>query len=130
MPLEDIDSRVRHAYFLREYCAKIIRGTVQHERHGWECAALLLRAGLSGKQGARKKGARSTMVNRNVWMKSKGVTIDNGKMVFCIQGKNNERVGELTITQASITWRAPYQRKNKSKTMPWEKFSERMLQRD
>ena len=35
-----VDSRVRHAYFCASICAKIIRGTFQHERQGWDCAAL------------------------------------------------------------------------------------------
>ena len=52
-PSYGVGSRVRHAFYTREI-ARRIRGTFQYERQGWECAVLLLRARLGGKQGARR----------------------------------------------------------------------------
>ena len=67
------------------------------------------------------------MTKRKLWMYSKGVSVDDGKLSFNVQGRENERIGTLTLTETSITWRASYQRKSRTKTIPWEKFSEIML---
>lgn len=66
------------------------------------------------------------MVNRKLWMKSRGVVINEGKLSFDVHGKSNERIGSLTLTDTSITWRGSYQRRKCTKTIPWEKFSEIM----
>lgn len=68
------------------------------------------------------------MTARNLWMQTKGVKINAGKLTFDVRGKANERIGMLTLTDTSVTWRASYQRKNRTKTIPWEKFSEIMLE--
>ena len=61
------------------------------------------------------------MTRRKLWMYSKGVSVDDGKLSFIVQGRENERIGTLTLTETSITW------KSRTKTIPWEKFSEIML---
>lgn len=67
------------------------------------------------------------MTKRKLWMHTKGAKVAEGKLEFNIQGKDDERIGTLTLTETSITWRASYQRKSRTKTIPWEKFSEIML---
>lgn len=67
------------------------------------------------------------MTERNLWMQSKGVKINAGKLTFDVRGKADERIGMLTLTDTSVTWRASYQRKNRTKTIPWEKFSDIMI---
>ena len=68
------------------------------------------------------------MTERKLWMRSKGVKIEAGKLTFDVHGKADERIGTLTLTDTSVTWRASYQRKNRTKTIPWEKFSDIMLE--
>ncbi len=66
------------------------------------------------------------MTERHVWMRVKGLTVDTGRLQFDVQGKENERIGTLLITEASVTWRSAHKRKNKTVPVSWERFDELM----
>lgn len=66
------------------------------------------------------------MTERHVWMRVKGLAVDTGRLQFDVQGKENERIGTLFITESSITWRSAHKRKCKTSPIPWEDFDELM----
>lgn len=66
------------------------------------------------------------MTERQVWMKTKGLAIDTGKLTFDVQDKKNKRIGTLSVTETSLCWRSAHKRRRKVVPISWERFDEIM----